>query len=93
MHQLPEQLHHGELRRLVLELSNTGAVPLKKLKLRTSHPAFFCMGLQGDLEGEFPACLEGGGARPAPGPDAGTSRTNYTFVFPQSESGKRGRLL
>eukprot|EP00899_Mesostigma_viride_P026486 jgi/Mesvir1/7021/Mv09151-RA.1 len=57
LHELPPSARHGELRRLVLELSNRSPVSLTGLALRTSHPAFFCGGRPGDLDAELPAAL------------------------------------
>ncbi|CAI6009295.1 unnamed protein product [Closterium sp. NIES-65] len=55
---LPEEAVEGQLYRLQLKLTNTSHVPLKRLKLRTSHPACLLLGDPADRNARLPACLE-----------------------------------
>ncbi|MCO5560999.1 hypothetical protein L7F22_014619 [Adiantum nelumboides] len=58
LHGMPEKITAGELRRVVLELSNTSDVILKNLKFCTSQPGIVLVGEIEDLDTEFPSCLE-----------------------------------
>ncbi|KAI5054374.1 hypothetical protein GOP47_0030736 [Adiantum capillus-veneris] len=58
LHGMPEKVNAGELRRVVLELSNTSDVILKNLKFCTGQPGILIMGELEDLDTEFPNCLE-----------------------------------
>ncbi|XP_024543290.1 trafficking protein particle complex subunit 8 isoform X1 [Selaginella moellendorffii] len=58
MHELPPKINRGEVRRVVLEIQNPSQASIKNIKLKTSHPAFLMFGEQGDLDLEFPNCLE-----------------------------------
>ncbi|KAL3692120.1 hypothetical protein R1sor_005771 [Riccia sorocarpa] len=58
LHEMPGRVNAGEVRRLVLELSNASAGALKSIKFKTDHPLFLLVGDSGDLDQEFPACLE-----------------------------------
>ncbi|CAI5957946.1 unnamed protein product [Closterium sp. NIES-64] len=55
---MPEEAVEGQLYRLQLKLTNTSHVPLKRLKLRTSHPACLLLGDPADRNARLPACLE-----------------------------------
>eukprot|EP00898_Chlorokybus_atmophyticus_P005848 jgi/Chlat1/6264/Chrsp44S09049 len=57
IHELPSAVVQGELRRFVMELSNTGPASLKSLRMRSSHPAEVCAGEENDLDVEFSHCL------------------------------------
>ncbi|XP_022766944.1 trafficking protein particle complex subunit 8-like isoform X2 [Durio zibethinus] len=58
IHSLPEKTYMGDLRHLVLELSNQSKFPIKNLKMKISNPRFLNAGNQRELNVEFPACLE-----------------------------------
>ncbi|GJP86308.1 hypothetical protein CLOP_g16349 [Closterium sp. NIES-67] len=66
---MPEEAVEGQLYRLQLKVTNTSHVPLKRLKLRTSHPACLLLGDPADLNARLPACLEDTGPREAAGKD------------------------
>ncbi|KAJ3290281.1 Trafficking protein particle complex 8 [Borealophlyctis nickersoniae] len=48
-HAFPDTLLSGEVVRAVLEVNNKGNRGLRNLKLKTSHPSFFCVGDGGDM--------------------------------------------
>ncbi|XVE96276.1 hypothetical protein REPUB_Repub02eG0207200 [Reevesia pubescens] len=58
IHSLPEKTYMGDLRHLVLELSNQSQFPVKNLKMKISNPRFLNAGNQRELNVDFPACLE-----------------------------------
>ncbi|XWS43332.1 hypothetical protein CRYUN_Cryun16bG0094000 [Craigia yunnanensis] len=58
IHSLPEKTYVGDLRHLVLELSNQSKFPVKNLKMKISNPRFLNAGNQRELNVDFPACLE-----------------------------------
>ncbi|KAG6543031.1 hypothetical protein Mapa_015527 [Marchantia paleacea] len=58
LHEMPGRVNTGEVRRLVLELSNPSTATLKTIKFKTNHPLFLLVGDSGDLDQEFPGCLE-----------------------------------
>ncbi|XWS56080.1 hypothetical protein CRYUN_Cryun09bG0055900 [Craigia yunnanensis] len=58
IHSLPKKTYVGDLRHLVLELSNQSKFPVKNLKMKISNPRFLNAGNQEELNVEFPACLE-----------------------------------
>ncbi|XWS66568.1 hypothetical protein CRYUN_Cryun05aG0210700 [Craigia yunnanensis] len=58
IHSLPKKTYVGDLRHLVLELSNQSKFPVKNLKMKISNPRFLNAGNQKELNVEFPACLE-----------------------------------
>ncbi|CAK9197509.1 unnamed protein product [Sphagnum jensenii] len=58
VHELPARVNSGELHRVVLELYNPSKVPVKKLKLKSSHSNSLLVGDPADLDMEFPSCLE-----------------------------------
>ncbi|KAK7337326.1 hypothetical protein VNO77_17892 [Canavalia gladiata] len=57
VHPLPGKAYAGDLRQLVLELSNPSEFPIKNLKMKISHPRFLIIGNQENMKSEFPACL------------------------------------
>ncbi|MBA0654886.1 hypothetical protein Goklo_021796 [Gossypium klotzschianum] len=58
IHSLPEKTYAGDLRPLVLELSNQSKFPVKNLKMKISNPRFLYAGNQKELNADFPACLK-----------------------------------
>ncbi|XVE61381.1 hypothetical protein DITRI_Ditri06bG0034900 [Diplodiscus trichospermus] len=58
IHSLPEKTYVGDLRHIMLELSNQSKFPVKNLKMKISNPRFLNAGNQRELNVEFPACLE-----------------------------------
>nr|KJB46377.1 hypothetical protein B456_007G363900 [Gossypium raimondii] len=58
IHSLPEKTYAGDLRPLVLELSNQSKSPVKNLKMKISNPRFLYAGNQKELNADFPACLK-----------------------------------
>ncbi|MBA0804141.1 hypothetical protein Gohar_014292, partial [Gossypium harknessii] len=58
IHSLPENTYAGDLRPLVLELSNQSKFPVKNLKMKISNPRFLYAGNQKELNADFPACLK-----------------------------------
>ncbi|KAK5787304.1 hypothetical protein PVK06_041958 [Gossypium arboreum] len=58
IHSLPEKPYAGDLRPLVLELSNQSKFPVKNLKMKISNPRFLYAGNQKELNADFPACLK-----------------------------------
>eukprot|EP01018_Ginkgo_biloba_P005816 Gb_19012 [translate_table: standard] len=58
IHRVPVKANVGELRRLVLELSNRSGATIKNMKLKINHPRFLIAGELEDLDAEFPVCLE-----------------------------------
>ncbi|MED6136368.1 hypothetical protein PIB30_055534 [Stylosanthes scabra] len=54
---LPGKAYAGDLRQLVLELSNTSDFPVKNLKMKISHPRFLTIGNPEHINSDFPACL------------------------------------
>ncbi|MED6134529.1 hypothetical protein PIB30_037742 [Stylosanthes scabra] len=54
---LPGKAYAGDLRQLVLELSNPSDFPVKNLKMKISHPRFLTIGNPEHINSEFPACL------------------------------------
>ncbi|XP_057823878.2 uncharacterized protein LOC131036088 isoform X2 [Cryptomeria japonica] len=90
IHQMPTRTSVGELRRLVLELSNRSATTIKDTKLKINHPRFLIVGNLEDLDAEFPFCLEtqqndkidairGNGNDS----DIMTNSSNFIFTFPK----------
>ncbi|KAG0593829.1 hypothetical protein M758_UG023200 [Ceratodon purpureus] len=58
MHELPTKVNTGELHRVVLELYNPSKISVKRIKFKTSHPNVLLVGKAGDLDMEFPSCLQ-----------------------------------
>ncbi|KAF6144793.1 hypothetical protein GIB67_016867 [Kingdonia uniflora] len=58
IHQLPIKAYAGELRRVVLELTNQSEFPVKNMKMMINHPRVLYPGTLKDMETEFPSCLE-----------------------------------
>ncbi|KAJ7523216.1 hypothetical protein O6H91_18G041600 [Diphasiastrum complanatum] len=58
LHELPDKVNTGEIHRLVLELLNPTPATVKNIRLRASSPAYLLVGEPGDLDSEFPHCLE-----------------------------------
>uniref|UniRef100_A0A1J3IJK6 Trafficking protein particle complex subunit 8 n=1 Tax=Noccaea caerulescens TaxID=107243 RepID=A0A1J3IJK6_NOCCA len=89
---LPEKLHAGDLRYLVLELKNKSESPIKNLKMKISHPRFFTPGNhEEDLATEFPDCLKKGDERNIVQRE--TNRPSSVFAFPEDVSLQEDRSL
>uniref|UniRef100_A0A1J3CNT3 Trafficking protein particle complex subunit 8 n=1 Tax=Noccaea caerulescens TaxID=107243 RepID=A0A1J3CNT3_NOCCA len=89
---LPEKLHAGDLRYLVLELKNKSESPIKNLKMKISHPRFFTPGNhEEDLATEFPDCLKKGDERNIVQRE--TNRPSSVFAFPEDVSLQGDRSL
>ncbi|KAF6154925.1 hypothetical protein GIB67_018362 [Kingdonia uniflora] len=58
IHQLPVKAYAGDLRRVVLELTNLSEFPVKNMKMMINHPRVLHLGTLEDMETEFPSCLE-----------------------------------
>ncbi|XP_022745163.1 trafficking protein particle complex subunit 8-like isoform X2 [Durio zibethinus] len=58
IHSLPKKTYVGDLRHLVLELSNQSKFPVKNLKMKISNPRFLNAGNQQEFNVEFPACIQ-----------------------------------
>ncbi|CAA7018185.1 unnamed protein product [Microthlaspi erraticum] len=88
---LPEKLHAGDLRYLVLELKNKSESPIKNLKMKISHPRCFSPGNhEEDLAIEFPDCLKKGDERNIVQRE---TRPSSVFAFPKDVSLQRDRSL
>ncbi|XP_007028000.2 PREDICTED: trafficking protein particle complex subunit 8 isoform X1 [Theobroma cacao] len=87
IHSLPEKTYVGDLRHLVLELSNRSKFPVKNLKMKISNPRFLNAGNQRELNVEFPACL---GKKTNVVQSGGHSNINKVlqnvFLFPENIS-------
>ncbi|GBG66954.1 hypothetical protein CBR_g74641 [Chara braunii] len=98
LHEFPEKVHEGELRRMVLELTNTGLVPLRRMRIKFSHPGFLCMGQQSDLDPEFPLCLDVSATRRALSARLESMNTSaatdpLAFALPDIGSGRKGHVF
>ncbi|CAA6663549.1 unnamed protein product [Spirodela intermedia] len=58
IHKMPHKTYAGDLRLVMLELKNHSEYSVKNLKMKISHPRFLIPESLGDLELNFPACLE-----------------------------------
>ncbi|KAL2621911.1 hypothetical protein R1flu_002116 [Riccia fluitans] len=87
LHEMPGRVNAGEVRRLVLELSNSSAAALKSIKFKTDHPLFLLVGDSGDLDQEFPVCLEVGTdavrTKDAAAAEEEYSTSGFIFSFPE----------
>ncbi|ESQ41618.1 hypothetical protein EUTSA_v10012466mg [Eutrema salsugineum] len=89
---LPEKLYAGDLRYLVLELTNKSESPIKNLKMKISHPRFVNLGNQEEeLPTEFPDCLMKGHEQKIVQHE--TNRTSSVFAFPKGVSLQGDRSL
>eukprot|EP00850_Spirogloea_muscicola_P017760 SM000156S02116 [mRNA] locus=s156:54554:63177:+ [translate_table: standard] len=81
VHRLPERAAEGELHCANLELFNSSSVPLKALRMKTSHPQVAMAGQVADLNVQLPAHFEitPNGDHGSPWPD----QNNGMFKFPQ----------
>ncbi|XVF07518.1 hypothetical protein REPUB_Repub06bG0146000 [Reevesia pubescens] len=87
IHSLPEKTYVGDLRHLVLELSNQSKFPVKNLKMKISNPRFLNAGNQRELNVEFPACLEKKMTVEQSGGDANVNKMlQNVFHFPEDIS-------
>ncbi|KAH9302440.1 hypothetical protein KI387_014023 [Taxus chinensis] len=100
IHQMPMKTSVGELRRLVLELSNRSGTTIKDIKLKINHPRFLMVGEQDDLDAEFPLCLEAQqnnkiNARCGNGNDSNIliNSNNSIFTFPKDIKIEGGSTL
>ncbi|OMO68610.1 Tetratricopeptide-like helical [Corchorus olitorius] len=94
IHSLPGKTYTGDLRHLVLELSNQSKVPVKNLKMKISNPRFLYAGNQRELNVEFPACLEKKtNAEQGGGHTNNNEMLQNVFVFPEDISVKEETSL
>ncbi|CAM6094407.1 unnamed protein product [Calypogeia fissa] len=100
LHEMPTRVNTGEVRRLVLELSNPSTATVKAIKIKTSHPLFLLVGEAGDLDQEFPGCLEVqressglSGIQDAVNMEQECSTSGFTFSFPEGTALEGGSTL
>ncbi|KAB2059976.1 hypothetical protein ES319_A11G345400v1 [Gossypium barbadense] len=87
IHSLPEKTYAGDLRPLVLELSNQSKFPVKNLKMKISNPRFLYAGNQKELNADFPACLKKKMNVEKSGSHANVNKTLHNlFHFPEDIS-------
>ncbi|CAN8256112.1 unnamed protein product [Cochlearia groenlandica] len=89
---LPEKLHAGDLRYLVLELKNMSEFPIKNLKMKISHPRCISpANHEEESKPEIPDCLKKGNEQNAV--HCETNRTSSVFAFPKDVSLQGDRSL
>ncbi|XP_010247554.1 PREDICTED: trafficking protein particle complex subunit 8 isoform X2 [Nelumbo nucifera] len=94
IHHLPKRVYAGDLRRLVLELTNDSESSVKTLKMKISHPRFLIPGSLEDMNVEFPSCLERQANCRNSHVQANTVKgSNSCFSFPEDVDIQGGKTL
>ncbi|KAE8671679.1 SYP121 protein [Hibiscus syriacus] len=86
IHSLPKKTYAGDLRPLVLELSNQSKFPVKNLKMKISNRRFLYAGNQRELNVDFPACLKKVNVEKSGGHTNGNKMSQNVFHFPEDVS-------
>ncbi|KAE8725145.1 SYP121 protein [Hibiscus syriacus] len=93
IHSLPEKTYAGDLRLLVLELSNQSKFPIKNLKMKISNPRFLYAGNQRELNVDFPACLKKMNVEKSSGHTNGNKMSQNVFHFPEDISVQEKNII
>ncbi|XP_047960820.1 trafficking protein particle complex subunit 8-like [Salvia hispanica] len=85
IHNLPQTVYTGDLRRLTMELRNPSKTPVKNLKMKINHPRFLDIADQEVMNLEFPTYLKKQAISSRSCTTLDASKTAKTvFMFPEN---------